>query len=80
MRRSEGSHVSALHIRLIGEAFTTEAFQGARWRPLTPSRPGGLILADKEEPIAVATLALADIERAALVDLLHHDGRRSNSL
>ena len=37
--------------------------------------PGGLILA-KGDPIAVATLALADSERAALVDLLHRYGPR----
>ena len=55
---------------------TTETFQVAGWRPSTPSWPRGLILAGDDDPIAVATLALADNERAGLVDLLHRYGRR----
>jgi hypothetical protein len=46
------------------------------WRPSTPSRPGGLILAEDDDPMAVASLALADSQRAALVELLHRYGRR----
>ena len=38
----------------------TETFQVAGWRPSTPSRPGGLIVAEDDQPIAVATLAIAD--------------------
>ena len=41
----------------------TETFQVAGWRPSTPSRPGGLILAEHDDPIAVATLAIADSPR-----------------
>jgi hypothetical protein len=48
----------------------------AGWRPSTASRPGGLILAEDDDPIAVATLAIADKERAELVDLLHRYGRQ----
>ena len=48
----------------------------AGWRPSTSSRPGGLILAEDDEPIAVATLAIADKDRQDLVDLLHRYGRR----
>jgi ATP-dependent DNA ligase len=54
----------------------TEVFQVAGWRPSTPSRPGGLILAEDGQPIAVATLAIAEKDRQNLVDLLHHYGRR----
>ena len=54
----------------------TEIFQVAGWRPSTPSGPGGLVLAEDDQPIAVATLAIADNERAALVDLLHRYGRQ----
>ena len=76
MRRSEGRRGSVLHIRLKAKHSTTETFQVAGWRPSTSSRPGGLILAEDDEPIAVATLALADSQRSALVDLLHRYGRR----
>ncbi len=55
---------------------TTETFQVAGWRPSTTSRPGGLILAEHDDPIAMATLVLADRDRAALVDLLHRYGRQ----
>ncbi len=55
---------------------TTETFQVAGWRPSTPSRPGGLILAEHDDPIAVATLAIADKDRQHLDDLLHRWGRR----
>jgi hypothetical protein len=34
------------------------------------------MLAEKDEPIAVASLVIADHERAALVDLLHCYGRQ----
>ena len=55
---------------------TTDTFQVAGWRPSTPSRPGGLIVAEGDQPIAVASLAIADSERSALVDLLHRYGRQ----
>ena len=46
------------------------------WRPSTPSRPGGLILAEHDQPIVAATLALAVSQRSGLVELLHRYGRR----
>jgi ATP-dependent DNA ligase len=52
----------------------TDSFQVAGWRPSSASRPGGLILAENNEPVAVATLALADKDRRDLVDLLHRYG------
>ncbi len=76
MRRSEGRSASVLHIRFKAKHSRTETFQVAGWRPSTPSRPGGLILAEDDDPIAVATLALADRQRGALVDLLHRYGRQ----
>ena len=76
MRRSDGRQVSLLHIRLKAKHSRTETFQVAGWRPSTSSRPGGLILAEDDQPIAVATLAIADKERQDLVDLLHRYGRR----
>jgi bifunctional non-homologous end joining protein LigD len=47
----------------------------AGWRPSTPFRPGGLIVAEDGEPIGVASLALPEAERAALVGLLERYGR-----
>ncbi len=75
-RRSEGRQGSVLHIRLKTKDSKTEIFQVAGWRPSIPSRLGGLILAELDDPIAVATLAIADSQRSALVDLLHRYGRR----
>ena len=51
-------------------------FQVGGWRPSTSSRPGGLILVEDDDPVAVATLALADKDRQDLVDLLHKYGRQ----
>jgi hypothetical protein len=48
----------------------------AGWRPSTPSRPGGLIVPEENQPIAVASVALADSQRSAVVELLHRYGRR----
>jgi bifunctional non-homologous end joining protein LigD len=45
------------------------------WRPSTPARAGGLILADKGEPVGRAALAMPEDERRALVDLLQSYGR-----
>ena len=53
-----------------------DTFQVAGWRPSTSSRPGGLILVEDDDPVAVATLALADKDRQDLVDLLHKYGRQ----
>jgi hypothetical protein len=49
--------VGVLHIRIKAKHSRTETFQVAGWRPSTSSRPGGLILAEDDDPIAVATLA-----------------------
>jgi bifunctional non-homologous end joining protein LigD len=54
----------------------TETLAVAGWRPSTSSRPGGLILAEDGEPIGVATLALPDQQRRALVELIERYGRR----
>jgi ATP-dependent DNA ligase len=51
-------------------------FQVGGWRPSTSSRPGGLILVENNDPVAVATLALANKERQELIDLLHKYGRQ----
>ncbi len=72
----QGCHPTPLHIRLKAKHSTTQTFQVAGWRPSTPSRPGGLILAEHDDPIAVATLAIADSQRSALVDLFHRYGRQ----
>ena len=60
MRRSEGRHQSVLYITLKAKHSKTETFQVAGWRPSTSSRPGGLIRAEDDEPIAVAALAIPD--------------------
>jgi ATP-dependent DNA ligase len=49
-------------------------FQVGGWRPSTSSRPGGLLLVEDNDPIAVANLALADKDRRDLVNLLHKYG------
>jgi bifunctional non-homologous end joining protein LigD len=54
-------------------------FEVIGWRPSSPARPGGLILAEQGEPIGVATVALPDPERVALVDLLRRAGRHHPS-
>jgi bifunctional non-homologous end joining protein LigD len=53
----------------------TSNFTVIGWRPFTPFRPGGLIVADGGEPIGTASLALPESERAALVALLQRYGR-----
>ena len=52
-----------------------QKLQVAGWRPSTPARPGGLILAEHGEPIGVGTLAMPERQRVALVDLLQRYGR-----
>jgi bifunctional non-homologous end joining protein LigD len=53
-----------------------ETFDVAGWRPSTPSRPGGLIVAQAGDIIGVATLALPQQDRKGLVDLIERYGRR----
>ena len=65
-----------LHIRLKTKHSRVHTFQVGGWRPSTSSRPGGLILVEDDDPVAVATLALADKDRQDLVDLLHKYGRQ----
>jgi hypothetical protein len=50
--------------------------QVAGWRPSTPARPGGLVLAEHGEPIGVGALAMPERQRVALVELLQRYGRR----
>jgi ATP-dependent DNA ligase len=45
------------------------------WRPSTPFRPGGLIVAEGGEVVGVASLAMPEAERTAVVDLLQRYGR-----
>jgi bifunctional non-homologous end joining protein LigD len=52
-----------------------ETFQVAGWRPSRPARPGGLLIAEAGQPIGLATLALPEDQRAALVELLRRYGR-----
>ena len=61
---------------IMSKHSTTETFQVAGWRPSTTTRPGGLVLAENDDPIAVATLALADNKRAVIVELPHRYGRQ----
>jgi ATP-dependent DNA ligase len=53
----------------------TSNFEVVGWRPSTPFRPGGLILAEGGDPIGTASLALPEAERAAVVNLLERYGR-----
>jgi ATP-dependent DNA ligase len=48
----------------------TAVFAVVGWRPSTPFRPGGLIVAEGGEVVGVASPAMPEVERAALVDLL----------
>jgi ATP-dependent DNA ligase len=52
-----------------------QKLQVAGWRPSTPARPGGLVLAEHGEPIGVGALAMPERQRFALIDLLHRYGR-----
>jgi ATP-dependent DNA ligase len=45
------------------------------WRPSTPFRPGGLIVAEDSHVVGVASLVMPEVERAALVELLLRYGR-----
>jgi bifunctional non-homologous end joining protein LigD len=53
----------------------TRNFEVLGWRPSTPFRPGGLIVAEGGEPIGTASLALPEADRAALRNLLERYGR-----
>jgi hypothetical protein len=57
-----------------------ETLQVAGWRPSTPGRPGGVLLADDGEWVGVGTLSLPPDQRAALVDLLERYGQRHSSV
>jgi hypothetical protein len=58
---------------------TVETVQVVGWRPSTPGRPGGVILAENGEPIGLATLAMPEPQQAALLDLLQRYGRQHPS-
>jgi bifunctional non-homologous end joining protein LigD len=53
----------------------TSVFQVVGWRPSTPFRPGGLIVADGGDPIGTASLVLPAAERVTVVNLLEGYGR-----
>jgi bifunctional non-homologous end joining protein LigD len=53
-----------------------QTIQVAGWRPSTPGRPGGLVLAENGEVIGLATLGLPEPQRIALIDLLRRYGRQ----
>jgi ATP-dependent DNA ligase len=53
----------------------TRVFPVVGWRPSTPFRPGGLIVAEDDDVVGVASLAMPEAERAALVDLVQRYGR-----
>ncbi len=55
---------------------TVQTLQVAGWRPSRPGRPGGLIVAEDGQPIGVASLALPESQRAALIDLVQRYGRQ----
>ena len=52
-----------------------QKLQVAGWRPTSPARPGGLVLAEHGEPIGVGALAMPEPQRVALIDLLQRYGR-----
>jgi hypothetical protein len=52
--------MNALRIRLKTKHSRIHAFQVGGRRPFASSRPGGLLLVEDDDPVAVATLALAD--------------------
>jgi hypothetical protein len=76
MGRSEGRHVSVLHIRLKAKHRTSGWFDVAGWRPSNPGRPGGLVVAQGDDVVGVAVVALPMAERAGLADLIDRYGRR----
>jgi hypothetical protein len=53
----------------------TEVLGVAGRRPSTASRPGGLILVEDRQFIGVATLALAEAQRHARLELIERHGR-----
>ena len=60
---------------LKAEHKVEQKLQVAGWRPSTPARPGGLVLAEHGEPIGVGALAMPEHKRVALIDLLQRYGR-----
>jgi hypothetical protein len=55
---------------------TSAWFDVAAWRPTTPGRPGGLVVAKGDDVVGVAVLALPASERAGLAGLIDRYGRR----
>jgi hypothetical protein len=80
MRRSTGRRVCALHIRLKTKHRATGWFDVVGWRPTTPDRPGGLVVAQGDDVVGVAVVALPAAERPGLADLLGRYGRRDPTM
>lgn len=55
---------------------TVAWFDVAGWRPSTPGRPGGLVVAHGDDVVGVAVVALAQAERSGLADLVERYGCR----
>jgi bifunctional non-homologous end joining protein LigD len=53
-----------------------ETLQVTGWRPSTPGRPGGVLVADGGERVGVGTLSMPEEQRAALRGLLERYGQR----
>jgi bifunctional non-homologous end joining protein LigD len=53
----------------------TSVFPVVGWRPSTAFRAGGLLVAEGDEPIGVASLSLPEPDRSSLIDLLQRYGR-----
>jgi hypothetical protein len=55
---------------------TTAWFEVVGWRPTTPGRPGVLVVAQGDDVVGVAVVALPQAERAGLTELIGRYGRR----
>lgn len=68
-----------VHTRLKSKHRVSAQFAVIGWRLGTPGKPAGLVLAEHDVPLCVATVALAAGRRTALADLLQRPGCRHPS-